>query len=269
MPNRQIIWIRAFGFIILMATAATWASQAPDTVRGGQGLTPTACTATIDKNLFFHIPYLSDINGNLSIWVDLVYDFNPTYPTLLPFKLTNYGVISNPSFSCEASALSNDLKIHIPDVLLPDESTHIWVDLEYSATLSSNGSFFWVVSNHGVVSNATITDKQWQWTEFVQMGSPSQLIVPKPEIYTLLLKSDGMLNARVDCNIVGGSYILNENSLTIKVVTSTMAYCGDQSLDKKYLELLNLVESYKDMEGNLELYLRDNSGTMTFKQKKF
>ncbi|MGD9973052.1 MAG: hypothetical protein AB7S77_08345 [Desulfatirhabdiaceae bacterium] len=32
----------------------------------------------------------------------------------------DHGVLDNPSFSCTPSTITNDFKIHIPDVLLPD-----------------------------------------------------------------------------------------------------------------------------------------------------
>jgi hypothetical protein len=129
-------------------------------VRGGQpGLKaspPTACTATLDGNLLLYIPFISYDNpasGMLSLWADFVYAFNPTYPTLISFKLSNADFINNPSFFCGASTLSADLKIHIPDILLTDGITHLWVDLEYSAALSTDGNFYWVVSGYGPVSN--------------------------------------------------------------------------------------------------------------------
>jgi len=115
--------------------------------------TPTGCTAIIDENLFLKIPYLSYINpmlGTMSLWADFAYEFNPT---LILFELTKYGTIGNPSFSCVASTLSGDLKIHIPDVLLPDGITHLWVDLEYSTALSTNDKATFVVTNFGTVSD--------------------------------------------------------------------------------------------------------------------
>ena len=123
-------------------------------VRGGQAPTPAqACTATLNNNLSLNIPYLSYNNGAMTLSADLVYYPNPTYPTLIPFKLSNYAILNNPSFSCTASTLSSDLKIHIPDVLFPDGVTHIWVDLAYSPALSTGGNYYWVVTNYGTVSN--------------------------------------------------------------------------------------------------------------------
>ena len=122
-------------------------------VRGGQATTQTACTANLNASLQLHIPYLSYNNANLSLSTDFVYDPNPSYPTLIPFKLTYYAILNNPSFSCAASTLSSNLTIHIPDVLFPDGVTHIWVDLTYNPALSTGGNFYWVVSNYGAVSN--------------------------------------------------------------------------------------------------------------------
>lgn len=117
---------------------------------------PSGCTATLNENLFLHIPYLSYDNpilGNLTLQADFAYDYNPSYPELIPFKFTNASVIYSPSFSCNLSTLSEDFKIHIPDVLLPDGVTHIWVDLDYSSVLSTDVNFYWIVSNYGAISN--------------------------------------------------------------------------------------------------------------------
>ena len=133
--------------------AATSATGSPMDVFVAQASKPTECMATLDKNLLLRIPYLSYVNGTISLWADLTYDFNPTHPNLLPFKLTNYGVINNPSFSCAASTLSSDLKIHIPDIQLPDGITHIWVDLEYSPVLSTSENSRFLVTTYGGISN--------------------------------------------------------------------------------------------------------------------
>jgi hypothetical protein len=114
---------------------------------------PTACTATItttiDGNLLLHIPNLLSV---FWIWADLVNVFNYENPTLILFKWTNFGVIENPSFSCEASTLSGNPKtIHIPDVLLPDKITRLWVDLEYSPALSTDGNNYYEAKNYGIV----------------------------------------------------------------------------------------------------------------------
>jgi len=120
----------------------------------------TECTAIIDGNLLLHIPYLSYVDpkfGIQSLWADFVYEFNSKYPALIPFKYINAGLINNSSYSCAASTLSNDLTIHISDLLLPDGSTHIWVNMKYDPALSTGGNFYWVVTSYTNSSAGTFS----------------------------------------------------------------------------------------------------------------
>ncbi len=118
----------------------------------------------------------------------------------------------------------------------------------------------------GSAASDVITDVTWQWTELVETEPASQSLVPTPENYTLTLGSDGELTITADCNFVGGSYTLDGDALSILLGPSTMAFCGEQSLDAQYLDLLSRVESYAVEGGELILSLRDGAGTMTFIQ---
>ena len=114
------------------------------------------CTATIaieDGDLMLHIPYLTyNITvGPLSLLLDFVYEFDPSE---IRFKLTNAGIFENSSFSCAASTLSSDDKIHIPDLVLsPGGTTHYWMDLDYSPNLSSDEAIYFLVTDAGPVAN--------------------------------------------------------------------------------------------------------------------
>jgi hypothetical protein len=121
---------------------------------------PTGCTATLDGNLMLHIPVLAYLNpwwGSPAFWAYFVYEYNPAYPALILFKMTNAGIITASTYSCktsEISTISNDLiKIHIPNVLLADGITLLSVDMEYSPAFSTNGNTCFVVTKYGVVPN--------------------------------------------------------------------------------------------------------------------
>jgi hypothetical protein len=139
----------------IIRIAAEGAAGSPVDVTVTQAPASTACTATIDGNIFLQlqIPYLSYVDPisatSTLFWADFVYDFNPAYPALIIFRLLNFDSIKNPSFSCAASTLSSDFKIHIPDVLLPDGYTHIWVDLEFIPVLSTDNDAYFIVTNFG------------------------------------------------------------------------------------------------------------------------
>jgi hypothetical protein len=83
---------------------ATGATGSPVDVTVTQA--PTGCTATLDGNLMLHIPALSYLDpywGAPSFWAYFVYEYNPTYPALILFKMTNAGIITAPTLSCKTS----------------------------------------------------------------------------------------------------------------------------------------------------------------------
>ena len=57
-------------------------------------------------------------------------------------------IATNPSYLCAASRLTYDLKILIPDVLLSDGSTHLWVNLEYEPALSTDENAYFLVKSY-------------------------------------------------------------------------------------------------------------------------
>jgi heat shock protein HslJ len=61
-----------------------------------------------------------------------------------------------------------------------------------------------------------------------------------------------------------GSFELDGSSITIQLGPSTMAFCGEQSLDLNYLKLLENVESYALENGGLVLELKEGAGRMVF-----
>ena len=116
----------------------------------------TRCMATLDGNLVLLIPVLAYLEQWLyapSYWADFVYEYNPTYPALIIFKMTNAAMltIDRPECEKEESTYSYDLKIHIPGLLLADGITRLSVDMEYSPALSTNGNTCFVVTKYGVV----------------------------------------------------------------------------------------------------------------------
>ena len=141
------------GTIRVMASGATGSPKDVTVIQA-----PAGCTATLDGSLMLHIPALSYLNpywGAPSFWAYFVYEYNPAYPALILFKMTNADIITAPTFSCKTSEIStlDDLKIHIPGLLLADGITHLSVDMEYSPAFSTNGNTCFVVTKYGVVPN--------------------------------------------------------------------------------------------------------------------
>lgn len=77
--------------------------------------------------------------------------------------------------------------------------------------------------------------------------------VPNPQNYTVTFNEDGTLNGLADCNNFTGSYS-QENGFTITLGASTLAFCGEASLDAQYMALLGSVAAGgPDGEGGLAL----------------
>jgi heat shock protein HslJ len=85
-----------------------------------------------------------------------------------------------------------------------------------------------------------IQDINWQWVSVTNQTTKETTTVPNPENYTIAFFADGTLAGRADCNNFTGTYS-QENGFTITLGASTMAFCGEASMDQQYLTLLGSV----------------------------
>ncbi len=84
----------------------------------------------------------------------------------------------------------------------------------------------------------SITDIVWQWETLIDTPSGETTTIPDPENYTLVFRDDGTFSGKADCNEISGTYT-QEEGFFITLGPSTMAFCGEDSLDQLYLDLLN------------------------------
>jgi heat shock protein HslJ len=117
-------------------------------------------------------------------------------------------------------------------------------------------------SQSDAASDLDITGITWQWWGLVETEPAAQSVVPNSENYTLVLQSDGSLHIKADCNVVGGTYTLEGDALTIELGPSTMAFCGEASLDQQFLEWLGNAGGYV-LKGD-QLILKASAGDMIF-----
>lgn len=89
--------------------------------------------------------------------------------------------------------------------------------------------------------------------------------VANPANYTIMFNTDGTLTGKADCNTFTGVYS-QDSGFSISLGATTMAACGDASLDQKYLQLLGSVAAGgPDGQGNLALETAGGSQRMLFK----
>jgi heat shock protein HslJ len=90
------------------------------------------------------------------------------------------------------------------------------------------------------------------------------MTVPNPENYTIVFYTDGTLAGKADCNTFTGAYT-QEGGFTINLGATTMASCGEASLDQQYLQLLgSIAAGGPDGEGGLALETAGGAQRMLF-----
>lgn len=94
-----------------------------------------------------------------------------------------------------------------------------------------------------------VTDVVWEWEtlkaatgEVDDGGRPmsEETAIPNPENYTLILREDGTFSGKADCNEISGTYS-TESGYSFTMGASTLAFCGEESLDQQYVDLLSRV----------------------------
>lgn len=111
----------------------------------------------------------------------------------------------------------------------------------------------------------SIVGTTWQWEEYQDNGEVNDITVPNPENYTLTLNEDGTASIQADCNQVSWTYELDGSSLTFNTLgPSTLAFCGEESLDNQYLALLGDTATYVVADGRLNLNVKMDAGNMAF-----
>jgi heat shock protein HslJ len=114
-------------------------------------------------------------------------------------------------------------------------------------------------------SSSSLQGIVWQWTSVTNQTTKETTTVPNPENYTIIFNADGTLTGKADCNSFAGTYS-QTNGFTITLGATTMAFCGEASLDQQYLTLLSSVAAGgPDGAGNLALETAGGEQRMLFK----
>ena len=107
-------------------------------------------------------------------------------------------------------------------------------------------------------------DIVWQWESVTDQTTRAVTSVPEPAGYTLVLRTDGTLSGQADCNSFTGTY-LQENGFHIEVGAVTEAFCGEESMDGRYLDMLAaVVAGGPDGAGGLALETAGGAERMLF-----
>ncbi|NJN83311.1 MAG: META domain-containing protein [Caldilineaceae bacterium] len=104
----------------------------------------------------------------------------------------------------------------------------------------------------------------WQWLSLTEKSTGNTTPVPDPQLYTIVFNADGTFNGQADCNAISGAYS-QENGFSITLGPSTMAFCGEASLDQLYVTTLgNIAAGGPDGAGGLALETAGGEERMEF-----
>ncbi len=104
----------------------------------------------------------------------------------------------------------------------------------------------------------------WQWTSLSNRTTGETTQIANPESYTIVFNADGTLSGQADCNRFTGVYS-QASGFDITIGAITEAYCGENSLDQQYLQLLGEVAAGgPDGAGNLALETAGGEQRMLF-----
>lgn len=113
-------------------------------------------------------------------------------------------------------------------------------------------------------SSTSITNVVWKWQSVTNQNTSEKTTVPDPEKYTIEIKDDGTFSGTADCNSFSGTYS-QEGGFSITLGPTTLAFCGEASLDAVYLDLLsNIVAGGPDGSGGFALETPGGEQRMLF-----
>jgi len=103
-----------------------------------------------------------------------------------------------------------------------------------------------------------ILNIQWALQSF---RTDHQVVLPpEDQPYTITFETDSTFSGRADCNEIFGNYFAKaDQSMRVKRIGTTYVYCGENSMDDRYLKALSSVNSFSVRESRLFLKYGKNS----------
>ncbi|HSG18107.1 MAG TPA: META domain-containing protein [Anaerolineae bacterium] len=113
---------------------------------------------------------------------------------------------------------------------------------------------------------AALVGATWQWlstvtpVEETTVGDPSRYTI----VFDAVVDDQGQATIQADCNTVGATYTVEDNSIDITLGPSTLAACPEGSLDQQFLGELENAAIYFFEGDDLFMDMIADGGTMRF-----
>lgn len=112
-------------------------------------------------------------------------------------------------------------------------------------------------------ATSTLADDVWYWSNSTLAGIGTTT-PENPSVFAVTFETDGTFSATTDCNSLSGSFVLDEEIITIGPIAATKKFCGEETLEASFSGQLSQATSFEITEDNLIINLSEGSGTMYF-----
>ena len=110
-----------------------------------------------------------------------------------------------------------------------------------------------------------LVNTSWQLLSFGPSTTPADVL--PDSVITLEFKEDGEMGGNGGCNTYGGSYSVQDDTLTLQQVVSTLMACADMGVtnqEQQYLQALATVERFELTDDSLTLWYDSGNGVLNF-----
>lgn len=185
------------------------------------------------------------------------YTLDGTSLTLLPGAMT--------LVACDEESLSDQYLEFLGRVVSfdLDDPGGLTLTLDDGTTLAFDfGGPFEADTTTGGEAEAAdpLAGRGWQWTHFRDAKQDFDV----SGAYTITFNGDGTVSVVADCNQANGSYRIDDATLTISVLATTLAACPAGSLGGSFVDYLNQAGTFAFSDNTLNILLMADGGTMTF-----
>ena len=114
-------------------------------------------------------------------------------------------------------------------------------------------------------SEDSLANTQWVLESFGTVGSETPVV--GENAVTLEFASDGQVGGSASCNSYGGSYSVQDNTLVLAEIVSTLMACVDTALmeqEVQYLDALQTVSEFQVDGDRLTITYDDGQGVLNF-----
>ena len=111
-------------------------------------------------------------------------------------------------------------------------------------------------------SDTQLKNTVWRWRS--SESATGKMTIEKPENYQLEFMADSKIGVKADCNTGGGSYTTEDNNISFARIFTTKIFCGEKSLDSRFLRGLESARNFRVEGNNLFIGGKGENGTMQF-----